>query len=46
MLTSFIVFLSLRMRLSRQNTQEFLNDWLGVYVTVYPPRHAPMHSRA
>ena len=33
MLTSFIVFLSLRMRLSRQNTQEFLNDWLGVYLS-------------
>ena len=30
MLASFIVFLSVRMRLSRRNTQEFLNDWLGV----------------
>jgi transposase len=29
-LTSFIVCLSLRMRLSRRNIQEFMQDWLGV----------------
>jgi hypothetical protein len=33
MLASFIVFLSLRMRVSRRNTQEFLDDWLGVYLS-------------
>lgn len=32
-LTSFIVCLSLRMRLSRRNIQEFMQDWLGVFLS-------------
>lgn len=33
-LVSLIVCLSLRMRMSRPRIQEFLNDWLGVYLSV------------
>ena len=33
-LVSLIVCLSLRMRLSRPRIQEFLNDWLGIYLSV------------
>jgi hypothetical protein len=32
-LASFIVCLSLRMRLSRRSIQEFMLDWLGVYLS-------------
>ena len=34
MLSSLIVCLSVRMRLSRKRIQEFLNDWLGVWLSV------------
>jgi len=34
MLVSLIVCLSLRMRMSRPRIQEFLNDWLQVYLSV------------
>jgi len=34
MLVSLIIALSLRMRLSRRRIQEFLNDWLGIYLSV------------
>jgi len=34
MLTSLIIALSLRMRLSRARIQEFLNDWLGIYLSI------------
>lgn len=34
MLASLIIALSLRMRLSRARIQEFLNDWLGVYLSI------------
>lgn len=33
-LVSLIVCLSLRMRMSRPRIQEFLNDWLGIYLSV------------
>jgi hypothetical protein len=33
-LASLIVCLSLRMRMSRPRIQEFLNDWLGIYLSV------------
>ena len=33
MLSSFIVLLSLRIRVSRRNNQEFMDDWLGVYLS-------------
>ncbi len=33
-LVSLIVCLSLRMRMSRPRIQEFLNDWLGIYLRV------------
>jgi hypothetical protein len=33
-LVSLIVCLSLRMRMSRPRIQEFLNDWLGLYLSV------------
>lgn len=34
MLVSLIIALSLRMRLSRRRIQEFLSDWLGIYLSV------------
>ncbi len=34
MLTSLIIALSLRMRLSRARIQEFLNEWLGIYLSI------------
>jgi transposase len=34
LLASLIIALSLRMRLSRARIQEFLNDWLGIYLSV------------
>lgn len=34
MLASLIICLSLRMRLSRPRIQEFLHDWLGIYLSV------------
>ena len=34
LLTSLIIALSMRMRLSRPRIQEFLNDWLGIYLSV------------
>jgi len=34
LLVSLIIALSLRMRLSRPRIQEFLNDWLGIYLSV------------
>jgi len=34
MLASLIIALSFRMRLSRPRIQEFLNDWLGIYLSV------------
>lgn len=34
MLISLIIALSLRMRLSRRRIQEFLSDWLGIYLSV------------
>lgn len=34
MLASFIVCMSLRMRLSRPKIQEFLNDWLGLWLGI------------
>ena len=34
MLASLIIALSLRMRLSRPRIREFLNDWLGIYLSV------------
>lgn len=33
-LVSLIVCLSLRLRLSRARIQEFLNDWLGIYLSI------------
>jgi hypothetical protein len=33
-LVTLIVCLSLRMRMSRPRIQEFLNDWLGIYLSV------------
>jgi hypothetical protein len=33
-LVALIVCLSLRMRMSRPRIQEFLNDWLGIYLSV------------
>jgi hypothetical protein len=33
-LVSLIVCLSMRMRMSRPRIQEFLNDWLGIYLSV------------
>jgi transposase len=34
MLVSLIIALSLRMRLSRTRIQEFLHDWLGIYLSI------------
>lgn len=34
LLASLIICLSLRMRLSRPRIQEFLHDWLGIYLSV------------
>ena len=34
MLTAFIVCMSLRMRISRRRIQEFLNDWMGVWLGI------------
>ncbi len=34
MLVSLIIALSLRMRLSRARIQEFLHDWLGIYLSI------------
>ncbi len=34
MLASLIIYLSLRMRLSRPRIQEFLHNWLGIYLSV------------
>lgn len=34
LLVSLMIALSMRMRLSRSRIQEFLNDWLGIYLSV------------